>query len=442
MSNPFSFKSIRFKIAIAFFGVFLFVISVSNYFLFNQVKSSIIDTYHQGIKIEAESIAQSLAESPSSVPITKEDQPIQIWFKSGFESQKFYERTDFPASYSDLFSVLQDEAYVPEMESSIILELDSFTFCLVEKQVLNGQLGVVSLILAKQNQLIFEQIASIKTWMVVANIGAALLSFVVALFIAGYTLRPIRQITDRTKSIKASQAMERLPVSKANDELTELAETINDMIQRIESSIQSQNQFFTSAAHELRTPLANMLAELDLRLSSTEESNHEQVLSSQREEVIRLKYVVQDFLLMSQLKTETLALHTSRFRLDELLYDVLEKMNYSIKANGFQVGISLNTHRSYEVNGDQAKTESILVNLVQNALKYGDSSQPIEIQVEEHKSAFELSITNTIDFTRQAQSGNKLGLWICGKLAEKQDFKFQNQSQASAFTATLITPFP
>jgi signal transduction histidine kinase len=440
LSNPFSFKSIRFKIAIAFFGVFLLVISVSNYFLFNRVRSSIIDTYHQGIKVEAESIAQSLAESPTEVPITKEDQPIQIWFKSGFESQKFYERTDFPDAYSDLFSVLQDEAYVPEMESSIILELDSFTFCLVEKQILNGQIGVVSLILAKQNQLIFAQISSIKTWMVVANIGAALLSFVVALLVASYTLRPIRQLTERTKSIKASQAMERLPVSKANDELTELAETINDMIQRIESSIQSQNQFFASAAHELRTPLANMLAELDLRLSSTEESNHEQVLSSQREEVIRLKYVVQDFLLMSQLKTETLTLHTSRFRIDELLYDVLEKMNHSIKANGFQVGISLHTNRSMEINGDQAKTESILVNIIQNSLKYGDNSQRIEITVIEEKSVIELVLKNKIDVVRQAQSGNRLGLWICGQLAKKQGFKFNSMSNSNEFTVSLITP--
>ncbi len=442
MRNPFSLKSIRFKIAIVFFGVFLLVISISNYFLFNQVKSSIINSYHQSIKVEAESLAQSLAESPTEIPITKEDQPIQIWFKSGFESQKFYERADFPQVYSDLFSVLQDEAYVPEIESSIILELDSFTFCLVEKQALNGQIGIVSLILAKQNQLIAKQIVNIKTWMIVANIGAAILSLTIALLAAGYTLRPLRILIERAKSIKASPEMERLPVSKANDELTELAQTINDMIHRIESSIQSQNQFFTSAAHELRTPLANMLAELDLRLNSTEESNHEQVLSSQREEVIRLKYVVQDFLLMSQLKTETLTLHTSSFRLDELLYDVLEKMNHSIKARGFQVSVSLNTNRTIEINGDQAKTESILVNIVQNALKYGDNGQPIEIRVEELKTSFRLTIRNTIDTSRQAQSGNQLGLWICGQLSEKQGFKFKGMANEGSFATTLETPFP
>lgn len=417
------------------------MISISNYFLFKKVESSIIDSYHNSVKVEAQSIARSLAERPTEVPITKEDQPIQIWFKSGFESQKFYERTDFPAVYADLFSVLQDEVYVPELESSIILELDSFTFCLVEKQVLNGPVRVVSLILAKQNQLIFEQIASIKTWMIVANIGAAFLSLMIALLLAGYTLRPLRLLIERAKSIKASPAMARLPVSKANDELTELAQTINDMIQRIESSIQSQNQFFASAAHELRTPLANMLAELDLRLSSAEESNHEQVLGSQREEVIRLKYVVQDFLLMSQLKTETLTLHTSLFRLDELLYDVLEKMNHSIETHSFQVSISFKTRKSLIINGDQPKTESILVNLIQNSLKYGDNDQPIEMTVDELKSGIKLSIHNIIDPVRQKQSGNRIGLWICGQLSEKQGFSFHSESNQDVFTASLSMPF-
>ncbi|OEK02693.1 hypothetical protein BFP97_14685 [Roseivirga sp. 4D4] len=440
MGNPFSFKSIRFKIAIAFFAVFLIVISVSNYFLFDQVKSSIIQTYYQGITVEAESIARSLAERPTEVPITKEDQPIQIWFKSGFESQKFYERADFPEVYTDLFSVLQDEAYVPELESSIILELDSFTFCLIEKQALNGQIGIVSLILAKKNQLIFEQIANIKTWMILANIGAALLSFVIALLIAGYTLKPIRQLTEQAKSIKASLAMDRLPVSKANDELTELAETINAMIQRIESSIQNQNQFFASAAHELRTPLANMLAELELKLEKVDHGNHSETLQSQREEVIRLKYVVQDFLLMSQLKADTLTIHMTPFRLDDLLYDVLEKMNPSIKESEFDISLNIVPLSEVKMKGDKSKMESILVNIIQNAVKYGCNSKPIRISQSIINNSVELTIINQIDLKRQKMSGNKLGLWICGKLAEKQGFTFTSSDESGVFTTSLIIP--
>ncbi len=390
--------------------------------------------------MEAEGLAQSLSERPNEIPLTKEDQAIQIWYKSGFESQKFYERTDFPEQYTDLFSVLQDEAYIPDVESSIILELDSFTFCLVEKQSLSAELGVVSLVLARKNLAVYKQVASVRTWMIIANIGAALLSLVMALLLSRYALKPIQTIIKRAKSITASESMERLPVSKANDEVTALAQTINEMIGGIESSIKTQNQFFASAAHELRTPLANMLAELDLRIGKDLKPQEIALLKSQREEVLRLKYVVQDFLLMSQLKTDTLTLHTSLFRIDELLYDVLEKMNHSIKANGFLVGISLNTRSSLEVNGDQAKTESILVNLIQNAIKYGDNQQPIRIEINGNQNSLELLIQNQIDEKKQAQSGNQLGLWICGKLSEKQGFSFSTDTHINSFTAYLNTP--
>lgn len=440
MSQFLSFRSFRFKIAIVFFGVFLIVISISNYFLFYRVKSSIIDTYHQGVKAEAEGIAKGLVESPGQIPPTAEDQPIQIWFKSEFDSEKYYQRIDFPEVYPDLFSVLQEEPLLPETESSIILELDSFTFCLTEKQIVNQQFRVVSLILAKNNKPVYQQISSVRTWMIVANIGAALLSLIIALFLSQYALRPIQKIITRAKSIRASESMERLPSTKANDEISELVKTINDMISGIESSIKTQNQFFTSAAHELRTPLANMLAELDLRIEDETKAQHKELFSSQRDEVIRLKYVVQDFLLMSQLKADTLTIQSVVFRLDDLLYDVLEKMNRLITENQFDLSLNIGSLSEVKIRGDKSKMESILVNIIQNAVKYGSNSKPIRISQDLFSSTIELTVVNQVDRKRQELSGNKLGLWICGKLAEKQGFSFYSSDENGVFTTCLSIP--
>ncbi len=440
MNQFLSFRSFRFKIALVFFGVFLLVISISNYFLFHRVKSSIIDTYHQSVKVEAQGIAKGLVESPGQIPLTSEDQPIQVWHKSEFDSEKYYQRIDFPEVYPDLFSVLQEEPFLPESEGSIILELDSFTFCLVEKQMVSAQFKVVSLVLAKNNQQVYQQVSRVRAWMIVANIGAALLSLIVALFLSRYALKPLQKIINRAKSIRASETMERLPVSKANDELTELASTINEMIQRIEFSIQTQNQFFASAAHELRTPLANMLAELELKLNCGNEVDHTQTLLSQRDEVVRLKYVVQDFLLMSQLKANVLTIQKTTFRLDDLLYDVLEKMNPSIKENDFTISLNVGPLSETKIQGDKSKMESILVNIIQNAVKYGSNSKPIRINQSALKNTIELTIVNQVSVKRQKMSGNKLGLWICGKLAEKQGFRFDSSDENGVFTASLTMP--
>lgn len=421
-----------------FFMVFLLVLSVFNYFLFSTIRSNIINTYEQGVAIEVESIALSLGEDPTEIPLTKIDQPIQVWFNSLTGSQKTYERIDFPKDLSEFFLLIQDEGYANTSSAPTIIEIDDYTLGIATKEVLRQTSGTISLVLAKSNLGVYAQIKTIGQWMIAANLGAAIISLVLALFVSRFTLRPIQALIDKAKSIKASEEMERLPVSPANDELTELSNTINLMIERIETSIKTQNQFFTSAAHELRTPLANMLAELELRLSQHRASGDKALLESQKEEVIRLKYVVQDFLLMSQLKSDTLSLHIKPFRLDDLLYDVLEKMGHSIKTSAFEVNIFIDIQTDrLTINGDKIKMESILVNLIQNALKYGDAEEPIKIKVEVLSNSLITSIGNKVDLQKQIQSGNKLGLWICGQLAEKQGFTFTWSSSADRFNAQL-----
>lgn len=421
--------------------VFLLVLSVFNYFLFLTIRSNIIDTYEQSVAVEVESIALSLGEEPTEIPLTKGDQPIQVWFNSLSGSQKTYERIDFPKDYSEFFLLIQDEGYSAMGSVPTIIEIDDYTLGISTKEILQQTSGTVSLVLAKSNLTIYAQIKTIGQWMIAANLGAAIISLILSLFVSRFTLKPIQALINKAQSIKASEEMERLPVSPANDELTELSTTINQMIERIESSIKTQNQFFTSAAHELRTPLANMLAELELRLSQHNASGDKDLIKSQKEEVIRLKYVVQDFLLMSQLKSDTLSLHITPFRLDDLLYDVLEKMGHSIKTSSFDINIFMDTQTErLTIIGDKIKMESILVNSIQNSLKYGDSSERIKMKVEVLNAEIKVSIGNKIDHQKQIQSGNKLGLWICGQLAEKQGFKFSWSSSGVHFNTQLEIP--
>ncbi len=425
-----------------FFMVFLLVFSVFNILLFRNIRSGLIEAFEKSVQVEAESIARPLLENPTEIPLTKEDQPIQVWFNSLMDIQKIYERIDFPKEYSEFFSAMQNEGFSNSESNSTILELDNFTFCIFNQETALSQAAMVSLVLAKDNTATYSQIQKIAQWMILANFVAAVLAMLAALSVSRFTLKPIQELILKAQSIKASEEMERLPVSKANDELTQLSQTINQMIERIESSIKSQNQFFTSAAHELRTPLANMLAELELKISENSTNQDKSLLLSQREEVVRLKYVVQDFLLMSQLKSDTIRFQKVPFRIDDLLYDILEKMNHSVKASGFEINVNIDsTAKDIDAVGDIIKMESILVNLLQNALKYGDRDESIKIRLQKDKSSNIIQFVNKIDFVKQNQSGNQLGLWICGQLSEKQGFVFSYQADNTHFHSTLEIPF-
>jgi signal transduction histidine kinase len=94
----------------------------------------------------------------------------------------------------------------------------------------------------------------------------AAVSILLGWFFAGRVLRPLRTITERAREISASNLHERLALAGPNDELTQLADTFDDLLGRLDASFAAQRQFVANAAHELRTPLtrAQTLAEVAL----------------------------------------------------------------------------------------------------------------------------------------------------------------------------------
>jgi signal transduction histidine kinase len=94
-----------------------------------------------------------------------------------------------------------------------------------------------------------------------------------AWLVAGRMLRPLRQITDTAQRITGEGLHERLALDGPSDELTELGDTFDAMLARLEAAFTDQQLFAANAAHQLRTPLAVMRAELDLLLTGPEPSS-------------------------------------------------------------------------------------------------------------------------------------------------------------------------
>lgn len=432
------FKSIRFKIAASFFVVFFGVSLIFNYFLFQSIKTSLINAFRDGARIETEGIFNSVSDEFDQIPVTQADQPFQIWYSNIFESQLIYERSDFPEIFSSVFVEIErtnDEgAFLPYE----FIKIDTFTYVIVNRMMEEAR---VSLVLAKNNKLVYAEIERLRENLILANAGAAALAFLFALLIADFTLKPLQKLILKAKSVKASTKMERLPVSPANDEITQLSQTMNEMISRIEDSILRQNQFFASAAHELRTPLANMRSELEVKLQQIKSINEQSTLVSLKEEVIRLENVVQDFLLMSQLKSDNVTLNIESLRIDDLLYDILEKMNGSFLTAKLQSRINIAAaQESLKIATDSSKLESIIYNIINNAIRYSNNVDKFVIDVDQIDNAIELKFTNKIDLAKSAFHGNNLGLWICDQLSQKLGFGFNAEKKDDLFVAKITIP--
>jgi signal transduction histidine kinase len=117
--------------------------------------------------------------------------------------------------------------------------------------------------------------------------GLVVMGGLLAWLIAGRVLRPLRVITGTAKRINRERLDERLALAGPRDELKELGDTFDAMLARLQASFQDQQLFAANAAHELRTPLAVMRAELDLALTGPQLSQWEQ-----RELAARLRRVV------------------------------------------------------------------------------------------------------------------------------------------------------
>jgi signal transduction histidine kinase len=184
---------------------------------------------------------------------------------------------------------------------------------------------------------------------------------------AGRMLRPLRQITETAQRITGEDLHERLALAGPGDELTELGDTFDAMLARLEAAFADQQLFAANAAHELRTPLAVMRAELDLLLTGPEPSP-----SEVREAAARLRRtVLSSERLLERLLTLTRGMLTPGDRepvpLDRIARRELAGADEAAHAQGLVLRPALREAPAY---GDPWLLSELVGNLVGNAVKY------------------------------------------------------------------------
>ncbi len=221
-----------------------------------------------------------------------------------------------------------------------------------------------------------------------------LVSIVGGWFLAKKSLRPVDELTRTAQDITASNLSRRLPVPKSSDEIGRLSETLNDMISRLESSFEQIRQFTADASHELRTPLTILTGEMELALR-TEKSHEEyqEVISSALQEVLRLSRVVEYLLLLSRADMGRINLQLERTNLSELLADLVD----SATVLGSPKNITITYHHEDHlfIMADQAKLYQMLLNLIDNAVKYTPDDGRIMITLHRDGDYAEVRVHDT-----------------------------------------------
>jgi len=127
--------------------------------------------------------------------------------------------------------------------------------------------GPITVALGYQNAVDLHQLLVESA---IALAGMAVISVALGWVVAGRVLSPVRTITAKTKRISEESLHERLALTGPRDELTELADTIDELLARLEAACDAQRRFVANASHELRTPLAMMRTRLDVAVAKPE----------------------------------------------------------------------------------------------------------------------------------------------------------------------------
>jgi signal transduction histidine kinase len=220
-------------------------------------------------------------------------------------------------------------------------------------------------------------------------------------------------------------------VPRADDEISRLALTLNDMLARLRASFEHERRFVAHASHELRTPLALLRTELELALRRPRTpAELEAALRSAAEETIRLSRLADDLLLIARAEQGSLPIRRHELEVDTLLAGVAARF----RSRAQQLGRAISTTATGEhVQADGDRLDQALSNLVENALAHGEGDVRlhavsrdgvVELHVTDGGSGFPAAfLDRAFDrFSRadnaRGRGGAGLGLSIVGLIAE------------------------
>ena len=193
-------------------------------------------------------------------------------------------------------------------------------------------------------------------------------------------LRPVEQLGRKAEDITQHNLSERLPVVQTGDELERLSISLNHMISRLEGSIESSKQFVADASHELRTPLTVLRGELEALAQDAQlRSQTRESLGSMLEEVDRLTEVVEGLLALSRLDAGESRAQWVRFDLGELAASTADQM--SLLAEDKNITLACESAADVIVEGDQARMKQVIVNLLDNAIKYTPNGGKVRLKI-------------------------------------------------------------
>lgn len=324
-------------------------------------------------------------------------------------------------------------------------------FEVFENQKLKGY--VIVAMSTKNTQIVLQKLQNHLLWLYPLVLLAL---FFIARFFAGKSIQPVQNIRETAQSITSLQLSQRIPLPYHKDELYRLSETINNLLDKIEDTLQREKQFTSDASHELRTPLSVIKGTLEVLIRKPRtETEYQNKIKQCIVEINQMDVLLEELLFIA--RNEYLPTIEAHWNLVNL-HLLIEKMEIQLhnKLSQKNIQIIKQIPKDIQVTTDIHLLEVLIKNILSNAIKYSEPNQKVEIASELDKDFVLLKIIDhgdgiaaenldkifhsfyRVNTSNNAPKGYGIGLSIAKKIANILQISIEVQSLAQQGTTFML----
>jgi len=219
----------------------------------------------------------------------------------------------------------------------------------------------------------------------------ALLSGLLGWLLVRSGLRPLREVTQVAASVSAKSLRERIPDDSTPAELQQLVQAFNAMLARLEDAFVRLSNFSADIAHELRTPLSNLMTHTEVALTRGRSlEQYQDNLHSNLEELQRMSRMIDDMLFLAKADNGLIVPDAKPVALEQLCTQLLDY--YQLPAD--ERGVRFELSGAGTIQGDLLMLRRALSNLLSNALRYTPDGERIRVAIERGAGQVTLEVSN------------------------------------------------
>ncbi|MEZ2759485.1 Cu(+)/Ag(+) sensor histidine kinase [Providencia vermicola] len=305
-----------------------------------------------------------------------------------------------------------------------------------------------------------DYLSSLINNLIISAVLLCLLTVIIVYFLVIKGLKPLKEVSDKIKNVTSENLSIRLDPTSVPKELKQLTESFNQMIVKIEDVFVRQTNFSADIAHEMRTPITNLMTETQISLNKNRTKEElVEVLYSNLEEYNRLSRMISDMLFLAQADDNMLIPEKKLIHIKaeiELIFDYFE---YLAEDNEIELKLIGDAE---PIMADKDMLRRAITNLISNAIRYTPKGDSVSINISNIKNGIELIISNPgvkipeehlpklfdrfyrVDKSRQRKNeGSGIGLAIVKSiiLAHKGYITVSSDDYSTRFTLILPKNF-